>query len=154
MEGLSIGAGIKYIFTNIDEYNASTFAASLGVMYNFEFIKELRCGAILKNIGPEIKFINEGDPLPLTFALGIAYAIDEFLTAVQLEKILYDDIEFGFGSEYIFLNTASIRIGYNTKRNYSLGLGLYWRYLELGYSFLPNNDIEASHIISLRFSDL
>ncbi|MBN2541730.1 PorV/PorQ family protein [bacterium] len=146
----SYGITGKYIYQKIEEENASSFAADLGFLYKPANLDRFRIGFSIQNLGPEIKFIEEGDPLPLNFRLSTSYLGEVYSFNAQVDKPVDGDISFSAGSENILFDILTVWVGYNTSKSYSLGIGInYWN-LGFGYAYVPHDDLDASHRISLE----
>jgi len=159
--GLSLGAGAKYIREQLADYDASSYALDLGLHYSSPRTP-LRLGAVVQNLGPDIKFIEEGDPLPRTVRAGWAYDFQPFerrltlandLIYYQPENITY----FALGAEYNLVNFLDLRAGYSTSRDYSddgqfyTGLGVNDGQFAFDYSYSDRTNLEASHVFSMSF---
>ena len=71
--GFCVGGTAKFFRLELaEEARASGYAADLGALWHSP-IKGLNLGAALQNLGPDVKFESEGDPLPLTARFGAAY---------------------------------------------------------------------------------
>ncbi|TPW18354.1 MAG: hypothetical protein FD126_3471, partial [Elusimicrobia bacterium] len=68
----SLGGNLKLLRSQIGPYSAQTVAVDLGAQHRFAG-KPLSLGASVLNIGRGLKFMDQSDPLPLTFSLGAAY---------------------------------------------------------------------------------
>jgi hypothetical protein len=73
--------------------------------------------AAIQNVGSNVKFEEEGFPLPTTFHVGVGYAILNTDThavkmGVQLNVPFHNDISVGVGAEYGFLDMFFFRTGY------------------------------------------
>jgi hypothetical protein len=147
---IALGITGKYIFESIEEVNAHSFAADFGILADVGVIEGGRCGLSVHNVGPSIKFIEEGDPLPLTVRAGAAIQQREFAVTAEIENTIYSTMRFGVGGEYVFLETVALRAGYTTGRSVSAGIGVFWKSLRLDYAFLRNADIENTQMLSLR----
>lgn len=146
----SLGFAGKYIFMKIENKRALAFAGDFGIIYDPEQIPELKFAFALQNMGSEIKFIDEGDPLPFNIKLSTAYITNTLTISVDLNRC-DNNISYGFGTEYIIMKVMALRAGYNTTRSFSCGIGVNWNNIDLGYAFIPYKYIDYSHIISLRF---
>ena len=71
---LSLGGSLKYISSRIDDASASAVALDVGLQKRIPEYR-LKTGLVIQNIGTEIKFNEEGDPLPLNVKFGGKYAI-------------------------------------------------------------------------------
>jgi hypothetical protein len=71
--GLSVGAIAKgYKFTLADSASASGLAADVGARWQTP-VRGLSLGAALRNLGPDVKFEQSGDPLPRAARGGAAW---------------------------------------------------------------------------------
>src|SRR4029077_8166750 len=62
-EKLSLGVTGKLIQGKLADVSASAYAADLGAMYRFD--RNLTLAASLTNLGSKLKFLSEGDALPM-----------------------------------------------------------------------------------------
>jgi hypothetical protein len=98
-----------------------------------------------------MKFIEESNPLPLEARVGAAYLHGLFTVTADLIKPRDDGVRVGLGGEFTMRNILSLWAGYNSGNSYSVGAGLRWSNLSIGYSFVPYEGIEDTHRIGLRF---
>jgi tetratricopeptide (TPR) repeat protein len=157
-----LGVNLKTIYTTlIEEYSAYAFALDMGGIYRFPYekLKGLRVGVVLQNLGTEIKYKEEGDPLPLTIKMGAAYEkrfnrIHYVQGAVDVVKSIDSQIRENIGVEYIFKDMLAGRVG--TRMEYDLGLmtygiGLYINKVKLDYAWMYGEEWDSQHRISLSF---
>ena len=104
MDELGIGAGIKYIRSNLTPATQTSQAGAgnsaaldIGLLWkptDLWFFKDnLSLGLNLQNLGPKITYISESDPLPTNLKFGAAYSVykDDFNDlkfAVDFQKLL------------------------------------------------------------------
>ncbi len=138
---LAVGAAAEYISSKIEDYSASAFAGSVGAVGELP-LPGLAVGVSASNIGGEMKFIDEGDPLPLALRGGVAYILpfggetNELMVAVDAVKFNdRDDVMVNTGVEYWFMKTIAARAGY--KGNYDED-GLTGG---LGFKYSPTADL-------------
>jgi len=139
-----------------------SWAFDLGIKHKNLFINRLDWGLNLQNIGPKITYSNEdqADPLPTNFRMGLSYRIlesryNKFRVNLDMNKNLanddnvlaslitawYDDdsdteideIILNFGTEYIYLDLLSLRVGYISDRageidGFSFGAGIHYTF--------------------------
>lgn len=153
---LRAGAAAKFLSsTLLEKYTASAWAVDLGLQ--FEVTEGLSAGAAVQNIGPEITYETEGDPLPFTFRSGAAYQtrlgsghdLTVLADAVQVNDRA---VAVHVGAEYMYAGLLAARLGY--KAGYDLegltaGLGLRWSVLELDYAFGLVQELTSTHRITL-----
>ena len=114
---LDLGLNLKSISCTIDDEKATAMAADIGFLYKVS--KKVDMGLVAQNVGTEIKFIEEGDPLPMTIKLGWLYKPMEALKAgIDVSMPNDADVYAGIGGEYTI--TAGdklmfpIRLGYRS----------------------------------------
>ena len=166
----SIGASLKYIGSYLEAENASAFALDAGAA--FEGIKHWRMRMSFQNLGTQMKFMNEGDPLPLNFRAGCSY---EAIASEKMSLLCVLDVNFPIdnyirenaGLEYVrkLKNKieVAIRAGYKTSTTgldaidgLTCGLGVSFQDYRFDYAFVPYGDLGDTHRISLgwRFGGL
>lgn len=178
----SFGVQIKYIYENLgsnsegsfdepSEYTAemNVVAMDVGTLY-YTGYKDLRFGMSLQNFSPEVKYLAEYFPLPLTFRFGLAMdlmtMIDEdsdhkvTLAVDALHPRDYSE-RLHFGGEYQYKNLLFLRMGYKTnydEESISFGGGinvvLSNLMLSINYSYLTFDHFDAVNMISLDFKYL
>jgi hypothetical protein len=138
---LAVGAAAEYISSKIEDESASAFAGSVGAVGELP-LPGLAVGVSASNIGGEMKFIDEGDPLPLALRGGVAYLLpfggesNDLTVAVDVVKFNdRDDVMVNTGVEYWFMKTIAARAGY--KGNYDED-GLTGG---LGFKYSPTADL-------------
>ncbi|MBU1488094.1 PorV/PorQ family protein [bacterium] len=149
-KAISYGIALKMIRQKIEEEKATGFAADIGLLYKVEFIKGMKTGLLVQNLGPGIKFIEEQDPLPQNVKLGIGYERGPFTFAVDLGKPKDNDFKVNLGGEFSIKDILALRAGYNSANSYSAGLGLRWQKVSIDYAYVPYKDIDDSHLISVK----
>lgn len=83
---LKVGGTVKGLQSKLaEEYTASTVAADVGLLIDLPW-PGLRLGGAVQNMGPDLTFRSEGDPLPLFYRAGVSYEIardgdEDFSTA-------------------------------------------------------------------------
>jgi hypothetical protein len=101
--GLCAGATAKFFRLQLaEEASASGYAADLGALWRSP-LKGLNLGLSLQNVGPNVKFEQDGDPLPLTFRAGAAYAFS------LAELAWFKDGGFGFSQFLVTADAVKIR---------------------------------------------
>jgi Uncharacterised protein family (UPF0164) len=156
MDRFSWGLTGKMISAKIADVSASAFAADLGSMY--KPTDRLTLAATLTNLGNKLKFISEGDSLPLAFHFGGTYVL--FHPLRLNAEIIYPKTGLASGHvgiEYSPIEMIDLRTGYrtDTTRNlsalagYTLGIGLHVWGQELAYAWLPMGDLGDTHHLSI-----
>ncbi|HEX9974534.1 MAG TPA: PorV/PorQ family protein, partial [bacterium] len=117
-DDISLGLNVKVGRSSLANYDAWTFAADFGIMYQLDvFNRPLQIGATVQNIGHQTAFIRESSPIPLGFRLGVSYRFlncdyHNLLIATDIAKYKYGNLKLSLGAEYWFWNLLAIRSGY------------------------------------------
>ncbi|MDA8326777.1 MAG: PorV/PorQ family protein [Nitrospiraceae bacterium] len=154
---VTAGLTVKYIDSRLDT-SASAFAADIGVRSDIS--KRLKLAFTAKNLGGELKFDQEADPLPRSLVLGAAWSVGGGVTGVADISLPRDNgMSAAFGAEYSHLSGSWVfsgRAGYNTLASGdisgagpSLGGGAAFRSGKLDYAFMPFGALGQVHIFSL-----
>lgn len=162
----SFGINFKFIHRRLVTSSALGWAFDIGVLRQFNFLRiktspenNLSIGFVIQNLGPKIKFLSEGDSLPLNFKFGIAYnIIKEFLFAIDFTKPTdKGGILCNLGSEYTFKDILSLRCGYKIGYefgNFSTGIGIRYKVGEItyfvDYALMLSKGFNNIHAISIK----
>ena len=173
LEALALGGTFKYIRQTIGEYSASAYAMDLGAIHRFDAYP-VSLGFSMVNLGTQVRFIEQGYPLPLTFRLGATYGMTRsFPSALTLQVDFPRDNtpNFRIGMEYLGFGPFALRAGYRTMSGTQrqaamgkalgssgpglsefygmfLGAGFRSRFGSLDYTLLPYGELGNAH----RFS--
>jgi outer membrane protein OmpA-like peptidoglycan-associated protein len=124
---LSLGSNIKYLRSTLDHYSASTWMADAGVTgrttrfglgNSFLEYGILSAGISVTHIGPDIKYLNVGTPLPQTWRTGASFYAGTH-NGVQLQlaadfcQVKDEDGALGIGAEISWAHRISLNSGYN-----------------------------------------
>jgi hypothetical protein len=145
---VSYGLGLKLIHQKIEEETATGFAVDLGLIAKMPSHHRITVGFVIQNLGPEIQFINESDPLPMNVKVGAGYVRGPVTFATDVVKPRDDDVRVGVGGELVLKGVLALRGGYNSANTYTAGVGLMWRSISVGYAFVPYEAIDDSHRIA------
>jgi hypothetical protein len=157
-EKLSLGVTGKLITEKISDASASAYGADAGLLYRAS--PKLRLAAVLANVGSDVKFVNEGDPLPTAGRLGATYQlipqVDISGEGVYRKTGLASG---GMGVEWRYGETFSFRAGYNTEHikelgaasGFTAGIGVFFWGQEFSYAYVPIGDLGDTHYFSLVF---
>jgi hypothetical protein len=70
---LKVGGTVKGLQSRLaEEYTASTVAADVGLLIDLP-LSGVRLGGAVQNMGPDLTFRSEGDPLPLFYRVGLSH---------------------------------------------------------------------------------
>ena len=156
---LGLGINIKYIKSEISDISSHGYAFDMGGIYKTN-IKGLNFGLSAQNIGTKMKFMDEGDSLPLTIRTGITYAIlGNINLSMEADRFVKEKkTTLSAGVEYIILSGLSLRTGYlknlnmeniETGTGISGGFSLMVRKLKLEYAVTPFGELGDSQRFSM-----
>ncbi len=151
---ISAGANLKFIQQELEEEVSSGVAGDVGILYNKD---NLSFGACVSNFGTKIKFIKEEERLPLNLKLGLGYKLldKRVVLALDVNRPIDNDLNFGVGTEYQVTNNLFVRAGYNSRNDsgngVSLGCGFKVGNFQVDYCFLPYEQIGDVSRFSLQF---
>jgi hypothetical protein len=185
----SVGGNVKWVkqdlgdsYTNVtsfttfagtDSNNTSqknardVFAFDFGMLYKTGF-KSLAFGMTVHNFSREVTFQKESFQLPLSFKMGVAMNMLDFLEldptsqsfmlAIDAEHPRDYPEQIRIGGEYLFANTVALRIGFvspadDYTMSYGVGLQQAWMGTQLAvdFSYTPYRTFDAVSRLSLRF---
>lgn len=156
---LALGANVKYVQSELAQYHASAVAVDLGLRYDFEPVPGLAFGVSAANIGPDLTFISDGSPLPLTGRAGLAYrtGADRSLLAADVSIDREENVLFHLGGELRIAAPIVLRGGLKIGGDRSfqeaakLGLGFDGRFGRLDYAFESFEDLGVAHRFSYAY---
>ena len=158
-EEISLGVGVKYIHSSIEDESASGFGVDLGAYYAPASIDGLTLGLTVSNIGQGLKFIRERDDLPLTIRAGAGYEFwnDRLLLTLDLNKPRDNDLRVNTGVEWRVVQAVALRVGYNSQNDdvgegLTAGAGFAYQSFNLDYAYVPFGDLGNSHRISASYA--
>lgn len=152
-----VGIGLKALHSKLDDVSASGWAVDAGARFHTR-IEGLTFAAAAQNMGPQMKFISETFPLPVTLLAGLDYQRDvpslrgRVTGAVNILWPNDGDARSHVGAEYVYRDFAAVRLGY--KANYdsqglTFGLGLRKAGYHFDYAFADvGNDLGNGHKFS------
>ncbi len=179
-EKFSIGGTVKYVGQNLGENdysnginkknNMSKLAFDAGVKFNTGY-KNFAFGMAIRNFASNVKRELNDEQLPLTFSMGGAISIMDFinpeitndqditLAVDYLHSNSYSE-RVNIGLEYKFMQMVSLRAGYQTNRDimsWSAGIGfnttIAGNWIEANYSFSKiDNAFSNVNRLSVQFS--
>jgi len=157
LENLPMGINLKIVSSRLVEAESGTaFAVDFGGLY-YTPIEGLTGGLAIRNLGTRPKFIDEGDPLPLTICFGSVYQRSfggqKILVSIDLPFLVYEQkLTPALGFEFDWREMVQGRIGYKFNvddTGLTLGMGFtYQRYI-IDYAFGLANRLENAHRVSL-----
>ena len=155
-EKLAVGVTGKMISAKIDDVSANAYAADLAALYKVN--DKIQLGSSLVNMGSKLKFISEGDSLPLAFKTGAAYQPNShFLVSAEGVYEKNGLASFHTGGQWRPIEMVSLRAGFRTDTlkglgplaGFSTGLGLHVWGQEFAYAWTPYGDLGDTQYFSL-----
>jgi len=156
------GVALKYIRSDLELEKAQTAAVDLGVIHHLGQSGFTASLAVL-NLGGQLKFQDEADPLPLNIKPGLAYRramgrLGKLNAVVDADLLVYDGIGYVQpGVEWWPVEMFALRGGYqfgrdeNAGSGVGLGAGFRMRGVGLDYAFVPYGDLGDTHRFSLGY---
>lgn len=158
---LSLGLTGKLVEAKISDVGAHAWAMDLGGLYDYS--PHLRWAAVLSQVGTKLKFLNEGDTLPLAFRLGAAYDRGALTLLAEGVFEIKDAPSIHTGVEWNVNSIVHIRAGYRSDTIKELsplagvttGIGLTIGGQEFSYAWLPMGDLGNTQYFSvlIRFGN-
>ena len=166
---IGYGINLKAINQQIETEKAFGVVVDLGLLFKVKQALPLQFGLSIQNLGPQMKFINEGYDLPLSVTAGVGYAISGLTIALDIKQQVYEGrTDISIGTEYFLVPNFAIRAGYlktvskseieqvgmgidgklSTPEGLGAGFGLKIFGISTDYSFTPYGDLGSSHRIS------
>ncbi len=153
----SAGLGVKYFQDKLAEFSASGVGFDVGFFLK-TVIPGLTTGLSVQNIGGEISYDIEKQKIPLTLRGGLAYKIysSNILISLDVVKSIDTNVDIHFGSEYIFRNQFSIRVGNRFSQTElftpSFGAGFHFnQQYNLYYTFANYANLGGTHRMGFTF---
>lgn len=176
----SVGGQIKYVHqdlgdgivpTTIDVRDSTTVTKSFKMNpLAFDFgtlfktgLKSLAFGISIRHFSDQLTYQQESFQMPLLFTLGVSMDIMDFWTEARENHSLITSIDLTHdrsypeqllvGINYTFLNTISLRIGYNSHADlekFSYGIGLSQFGLAIDYAYTPMKYFDNLQRITAR----
>jgi len=116
-DAISLGSNIKWANSNIDEYSSNAIALDVGFLY-FQPERDLSIGGGIFSLGKSTAFIDNSDPLPTNFRLGISKLLAHLPLRVNAEGIwlTYGKWKALASGEIILSPNVSLILGLNSNR--------------------------------------
>jgi len=162
--GMHYGVGLKFISSDLNTEKAQTIAVDLGLLHNFNQERNGMVASLaVLNLGGELKFKDEGDPLPLNVKPGVAYRMDvgswgNLTGALDADLLLNDGLAVVKpGLELWIRQMFAVRAGFDIGRDEdagsgaSFGTGLRLYSFGLDYAFVPFDELGDTHRVSIGF---
>lgn len=156
---ISAGAGLKFVRESIAGIAGQGFMLDAGVLWIVPGTGGLKLGAVVQNVGPDIKFQSTKEPLPLAMRAGAAYRVSLYsqktTLALDVQKVRAEAVTFRLGAEVLIAGVVPLRAGYNTQNDdgpgISAGTGYATKTVNFDYAYVPFKTLGASHRFSVTF---
>jgi hypothetical protein len=163
-----LGLNVKYISSSLDTESATALAADAGLKYT-ALPGQLELGFVLQNVGGSLKYVNEGDSLPMNLKLGGQYTFNVEKAAATKKDLsifadlnsmkdsgLYANVGVDLLSVYDRSTKFSMRAGYRTNASgksagLSAGLGVDLTAYFIDYAYAPMGDLGDTHRLSFTY---
>ena len=152
------GLAAKGVYQQADKEKACAYAADLGFVKKYEYLK---LGLAVQNLGTPLKLYKESFDLPLTFRGGAAYRLNDMFWLAADAVQTGGGLVFAGGAEGELVvtptETVFARAGYKSGRSrnagagISAGVGLKSGELRFDYAFAPFGDLGDSHRLTVSF---
>jgi hypothetical protein len=155
-ERLSLGLTGKWINAKIDDVSANAYAMDLGSMYRMN--SKLTLAGTLVNFGTKLKFIEEGDSLPMAIRLGAAYELNKHWMMTSEGVYRKNGLaSFHAGTAWRPMEAISLRVGYKTDTlkglsalaGFNTGIGIHVWGQEFAYAWAPYGELGNAQYFSL-----
>ena len=161
---VSAGVAVKFITSDIADETANAFALDLGAMKRFGL---LNTGFSVQNIGTEMKYREDSDPLPLMARVGVSYPFYNIagldflvLSEINISKDIPFKFNAGVNADYpINESMLSLRLGFksyaeglDTLSHFTGGLGIKHGQIAFNYALVSFQDLGLTHRVSLDYS--
>lgn len=158
---IPVGINLKLISSSIESESASAIALDIGAMYKM-MNGRLNLGLVIQNLGTQMKYISETDPLPLNIKYGAAYKVsNSFTAALDINVPNDNDVRANLGMEYEMITSDNLssfyRLGYRTDTDgldalsgLSAGIGINFKAYQFSYAWAPYGDLGTVHRISVN----
>jgi hypothetical protein len=161
IDGLSIGATLKFLQESLADASAHGGAFDAGLIYQGNVERSWNAGAAVQNVGFASKFRDAAVKLPTALRLGVSgQPFAQWLFSSDFVKRNDTAGEFDVGAEVTPRKIFSLRFGYRYAlksvdlggfSNFSGGLGLRFNAMSFDYAFVPLGDLGVTHRISLNY---
>lgn len=152
----SLGAAFKPIWESLGDYQARTSAFDFGLLWQSG---QFTFGAQAANLGGNMTFVEEQNPLPRLLRVGAAYRTVTGSSLVTLAATTEPGVstQLAGGIEYNYTQSLSMRVGYEGgisgaavgTGSASLGVGLELGSLRVDYAYRPASTLGDTHQITL-----
>ncbi len=161
-DNVAIGVSAKYVEQSFDIIKGDAVAADIGILASF---RGLNFGATVTNMGTDITYFSESEPLPAAVRTGVSFRQfeDKALFAIEAYTPFRGAPAIHQGLEVNIIQDLYARSGlvYQTGTvagtnavSFDLGLGVAYGRGRFDYTFIPSDDYgsDAVHNFSISLS--
>lgn len=164
-EAISLGATGRFIYSQIDTYNANGFSMDLGAFYSPGNLPGFTGALVVRNAGIQTKaFYSENDPMPTEISAGVSQTLMQgsLLLAADATMPFEGELDIAAGVEYKPVDILAVRTGWSLRAMDTadnagggfidaMGFGMGTRYnrFSLDYAWKPFADLGNTHRISI-----
>jgi hypothetical protein len=160
---LHYGAALKYVSSDLETKSAATGAVDMGLIYKFGETSEWFASLAILNLGGELKFDEESDPLPLNVKPGFAWRraagrMGHVAATLDADLLVNDQKAYVQpGVEWEIVPMFTLRGGYQIGRSdgagsgFAAGTGFRFANLGIDYAFVPYGDLGDTHRMSVGY---
>lgn len=145
----SLGISVGYLRDTIDDNQQTAFHANIGLIKSIPYFN---LGLAVQNLGFNLK----GDPLPLTYKLGLAAKISSITLSCDVAFPNDNETYFCTGMEFLLSQNFALRAGYRSNRDVgsgiSAGMGFNLDKVVVDYAYVPYAELGDTHRVSLGIS--
>ncbi|KAA3615576.1 MAG: hypothetical protein D8M58_15380 [Calditrichaeota bacterium] len=166
-KGVSYGVNVKYIYSQIQDYNASAIAFDFGLIWDAPFEEDLYFGLSVQNLGSNIEYYsNIKEDLPFNVRVGVSKKLAHLPLEISVSNAEVNRVskfaEFfehmSIGGEFTISESVRLRIGYDNRLHTDLktieesdfgglsgGFGIYINSFRFDYSYSNYNLLGNTH---------
>ncbi len=174
-QGFDYGLTVKYVYSSLDNFNASALAFDAGLIYTLDYLDNLQLGISVSNLGLILShFTDVREKMPLNVRFGLAKRLAHLplLFTLSLNDISQDSNDltdvlkrFSMGGEFDVSEKVKLRLGYDNAVNRSVkpvgtngfggftaGLGIHYHKIRFDYAYASYGDLGSQNRLGVTGS--
>ncbi len=164
-DNISVGATGRFIYSQIDSYNANGFSVDIGGLFTPSALPGFTVAAVARNAGIQTKaFYSENDPMPTELTAGVSQVLldEKLIIAVDGTMPFEGAVDVAAGFEYKPIEILSLRSGWSLKAKdtadnagggfidaMAFGMGTEYNQYSFDYAWKPYADLGNTHRITI-----
>ncbi|MBD3224129.1 MAG: type IX secretion system protein PorQ [Caldithrix sp.] len=169
------GVNVKYVYSKIEQFNASAVAMDFGLMWKAPFKDHLHLAFSVLNLGHNFeKYGTRKESLPMSVRLGFTNKLEHLPLElamsindlnVQSDNIVDRLLRFSVGGEFTLSELLRLRLGYNHELNDGLstdenskhkfgglsgGLGIFWQKFRFDFAYSNYGGLGTVYRVGIR----